>query len=208
MPTNIIPRRLLRDIRARILAIEWIQFFLLITYVACFILSITTFEFYFYNATPSSPVKVSISLFLMGKCITSAIIFFGLIVDTNIILCLAYFGCMGFCMKRFKEYIRKKRDEYGGWPLAFAYNKYRFYVIAFLKFCDWVWGLVGWVILGSMLGKDLDVLNDALKAAVSVIILLLIVSDLWIPLLVLNNLWLIKKHNKLENSVKKNIYNR
>ena len=80
--------------------------------------------------------------FLMGKLITSLVVFLVMLMDTDVVLWLAYFGCLGFCMKYVKEHIRKKKEEYGGWPLPYFFNKSRFTVLPVLKFADFVWAEV------------------------------------------------------------------
>ena len=130
----------------------------------------------------------------------SIFIFLGLLADTDLVLSMAYFGCLGFCMKYVKGYIRRKKEEYGGWPLAYAYNKTRFDIVVVLKFADVVWGIVGWLILGSLLGRKLNEMNHELRATVSVIGITLLFTDIWTPILFRSVSWLVKEHRKLERA--------
>jgi hypothetical protein len=51
--------------------------------------------------------------FFLLKIITSGLITYGVYIDADIILCLAYFGCLGCNMNFVKNYIMKKREELG-----------------------------------------------------------------------------------------------
>ena len=196
--TTSIPKRVLRDVRNRILAIEWIHFIATIVYGCLFALSITSFDYSLANPPDGSPIRISVALFLMGKTVSSLVIFLGLLSDTDVILGLAYFGCLGFCMKYVKEYTRKKREEYGGWPLAYAYNKCRFYVICFLKVGDVAWGVIGWIIMGKMLGKFWLQSNAALQTVLMSIWMSMVFTDFWTSILFYITVWLIKVHKRLD----------
>jgi hypothetical protein len=187
----------MREVLTRILAIEWLQLFSTALYGILFAISATTLEYYYANVNPSSPVKLSIATFLFGRLISSFVLFLGLFADTDTILCLGYFGCLGFCMNRLKEYTRRKRDEYDGWPLPFLYNKYRFYIWSVFKFLDCIWGIVGWIIVGSSISKIFGDSNDPVKVMMIVIMLTMLTTDVWIPFLVYWAYWLIGQYDKI-----------
>lgn len=187
----------MREVLTRILAIEWLQLFSTALYGILFAISATTLEYYFANVNPSSPIKLSITMFLFGRLISSFVLFGGLFADTDTVLCLGYFGCFGFCMNRLKEYTRRKRDEYNGWPLPFLYNKYRFYVWSVFKFLDFIWGILGWIIVGSSTSKIFGDSNHPVKAMMVVIMLTMLTTDVWIPFLVYWTYWLIGEYDKI-----------
>ena len=64
LPTAV-PKRILRDIRVRILAIEWLQGISGFSYILLFVLSITAFDFNFSEV--SNATGITVSLFLLVK---------------------------------------------------------------------------------------------------------------------------------------------
>jgi len=188
---------MMRDILTRILAIEWIYLLLTAIYGILFAVSVTSLEFYFSNVNPSSPIKLSIGMFLFGRLISSFVLLIGLLADTDVTLCLGYFGCMGFCMLRLREYTRRKRDEYKGWPLPFLYNKYRFYIWTAVKALDFIWGIIGWIVVISSIGKIFSDSNLSIRAMTAAILLVMIITDIWTPVLVYGAHWLIKEYEEM-----------
>ena len=174
------PRRILRDIRGRVLAIGWIHTFAIIAYIILFIVSIAAFSYS--QLFVATTLGVSLSGFLLGKAVTSAIILLGVLYDTDVILCLAYFGCLAFtCGMAFvKNYTRRKREELGGWPHAYSFNFTRFRLLAFLKAIDWGIGLLGWVNLSRLFGISFFSQPDALQAFITLILLTLTIADWWV----------------------------
>ena len=193
-----LPKRIMREIRNRLLGLEWIHFISIFLYSILFALSISVFSFHLSNTIEGSPINISMASFLMGKLITSLIVFLAMSVDTDIILWLAYFGCLGFCMKYVKEHIRKKKIEYGGWPVAYYFNETRFTFLIILKFADFVWGIIGWIIIGSVVGRKFEEMNDELRAIVAFIGIVVFLTDIWAPILFRSCIWLLSMHKKLE----------
>lgn len=72
-------------------------------------------------------------------------------------------------MKYVKNYTRRKREEYGGWPFPFFFNSLRFIFISMLKVIDFAWGVVGWMTVGSFLGKNFSTSATDLKSIVACI---------------------------------------
>ena len=174
------PRRIMRDIRGRVLAIGWIHSIAIIAYITLFIVSIAAFSYS--QLFVATTLGVSLSGFLVGKAVTSAIILLGVLYDTDIVLCLAYFGCLAFTMGMafVKNYTRRKKEELGGWPHAFSFNFTRFRLLAFLKAAEWGIGLLGWVNLSRLFGISLFSQPDALQAFISLILLTLTIADWWV----------------------------
>jgi hypothetical protein len=102
-------------------------------------------------------------VFFPIKSLLSATLFFAFVADTGLdsfftpllplsltqtdmVLCLSYFGCLGWNMKScpllssphcpfspsiryVKVYIHRKREANGGWPLPYGLNPYRFVLV-------------------------------------------------------------------------------
>lgn len=107
------PRRLGRDIRGRFLALGLIQLICSLCYMSYFIVLLTSMGYSDLFVT-SRTTGISFSLFLLFKSITSGALFVGLALDTDPVLALAFFGCLGWWMQFVKNYTRKKRIELGG----------------------------------------------------------------------------------------------
>ena len=193
-----LPKRIMREVRNRLLGLEWIHFVAIFFYGTLFALSISVFSFNLSNPIEGSPLNISMASFLMGKLITSLVLFLVMMVDTDIVLWLAYFGCLGFCMKYVKEHIRKKKEEYGGWPVAYFFNKTRFKFLVALKVVDFLWGIIGWIIIGSLIGRKFNEMNDELRATVAIAGFVVLLTDVWAPILFRSCVWLLNVHKKLE----------
>ena len=174
------PRRIMRDIRGRVLAIGWIHAVAIVAYITLFIVSVAAFSYS--QLFVATTLGVTLSGFLMGKAVTSAIILLGVLYDTDVVLCLAYFGCLAFTMGMafVKNYTRRKKEELGGWPHAFSFNFTRFRLLAFLKAIDWGIGLLAWVNLSRLFGISFFSQPDALQAFISLILLTLTIADWWV----------------------------
>jgi hypothetical protein len=187
------PKNIMRELRSRILAIEILQFVCVISYMTLFFVAIIHLG---YSDLVTDPKKgVALAAFLPLKTVSSGAVFYGLLTDTDPILCLAHFGILGGCMKSVKAYVRRKFEEYEGWPIAYGLNKYRFYVVIFIKFVDWCWGLAGWAALGTVFGEGYYGIGDTLRAFVGCAIFMLCLSDIYIPILFGIVYWLMKENN-------------
>jgi len=90
------PRNLLRDIKYRILAIGWLQLVVCIGYLALSIAAVTTMRF---SVLMSSPAHgIPLFYFYPIKLLTSAVVGYGIYVDTDVRMCLYVSGCCGCSM--------------------------------------------------------------------------------------------------------------
>ena len=179
------PKRLTREIRGRILAIGWIQLVGTIAYLALMISSLTTFQ-YSVNYFPSF-VLISVSLFLILKTVTTAMIYFGIYLDTDTVLNLGYFGCLGCAMQYYKAYVREKKEQFG-WPYPYGFNQNRFQAITIAKIIDVGWGIAGWIIIASAKYPNME-LN--LKLFLFILIFTLLITDIWCSILFMCVHWLL-----------------
>jgi len=194
-----LPRRLMREVRNRILAIEVLQGATAIFMLTLFILSISRLG---YNlgkpSNPHSSIGISPAVFLFVKAIFSGTIFAFLYADTDPLLAIHHYGCLGLCTRVAKEYIHAKREEYGGWPLAYAYNSLRFRMITWAKVVDVAWGIVGWVTYVFGVMEGIEGVSPALRAFFACSIIAMLIADVWIPLLFYTVSWLVGKQEEVE----------
>jgi hypothetical protein len=190
------PRRLMKDVRGRMLALTWVHVICFSFYLGFFIASVTA---YGYQVVMSSGrASVSLSMFLLFKSITTAALVVGLALDIDPVLFLAYFGCLGFNMRFVKDYTRSKREELGGWPYAFFFNSTRFGFFEFAKALDFAWGVVGWSTLSVSFGSVYGQLEASLRFVITMIYITLFFGDLWGALLTYSVHWLVRRHAVLE----------
>lgn len=195
------PRRLGRDIRGRFLALAIIQLLCCLSNLAFFIVLVTSMGYSDIFLT-SRASGISLPTFVLLKSITSFALFVSLALDSDPVLALAYFGCLGWMMGFVKDYTRKKRLELGGWPYPFFYNETRYTFFIWGKMLDCLWGVVGWVIIGGTFGSESATMESGLKALLTLVGLTLVLSDIWTPLLMLGINWLLRRRRSLrENEV-------
>ncbi len=187
------PRRIMKDVRGRIMAVGWLQLVATCIYFSTFIASITTFGYQMMSGSHRS--GVSLPMFLLFKGISSAAIFIGIILDTDVILALAFFGCFGWNMRYVKKYMRQKREELGGWPYAYFFNSTRYTLLSVVKGIDFLWGVIGWVTVSTNMGKGFQTLESSLRFFISIIALTLVVTDVWVPILMYCINWLLRRHD-------------
>jgi len=191
------PRRVMRDIRARILAIGWVSLAAVVVYAGLFVVAVVAFSYaQLFNA---GRYGITLSGFLVLKTVSSAVVLAGVLYDADVVLCLGYFGCLAFAcgMAYLKSYTRRQKEKLGGWPHAFAFNELRFKVLAFFKLVDFGIGLVGCFHLSNLFGVGFFSQPDAMKAFVSLILLALAVTDWWGWVLFASVFWL---HGRLEEA--------
>lgn len=190
------PRRLGRDIRGRFLALGLLQLLCCLCYLSFFIALVTSMGYseFFFTSLVSG---VSLPTFVLLKSITSFLLFVFLALDSDLILTLAYFGCLGWMMRFVKEYTRKKRLELGGWPYPYFYNETRYTLFIWGKILDCLWGLNGWVLVGATFGSKLE---SDLNTLLTLVILTLFLSDIWTPLLMLGINWLLRRRRSLQEN--------
>ena len=110
--------------------------------------------------------------------------------DTQIILCLHYFGCFFSCNKFIQNYYSKLTKKYGGEPYIYAFHRTRYKQMRLLKFVDICYSLVGWItILYYFLNSKIyNSKQTDINAYLLLVLMTLIVTDLWIPLLLFRNI--------------------
>jgi len=187
------PRRIMKDIRARIMAVGWVQLVAACVYAACFAASITTYGYQIMAG--AGRAGISLPMFLLIKGISSAALFIGILLDTDVTLSLAFFGCLGWNMAYVKKYTREKKEELGGWPYAYFYNATRYTFLTMGKSLDFAWGVVGWITLSSHFGKSFYTLDSSLRFFLTLVMLTLVCTDVWVPILMYCINWLIRRHN-------------
>ena len=182
-------RRIMREVRSRVMALGWLHAFAVVMYTVLFIVS---FEYFGYvGFFIGTKYGMSMTGFLLLKIITSALVSVGVAVDCDFILCLAHFGCFGCAMDYVKEYTRKKEIEFGGWPYPFAFNYTRFQVLSLVKFIDFAIGVFGWLNITIIFEPEFLSKNDGVKSFVSIIFVTLTLTDIWCPILFVCVFWLL-----------------
>lgn len=183
------PRRIMRDIRARIVAIGLLQICVAIAFLTFWILSITFFD-YSDLYLPSKYGYFSLSTFLIVKSVSSIVVVSIVLYDTDVVLSLWYFGFLGFAVHYVREYIREKRMKLHGWPLMLSFYIVRFHILCAAKVLDVLWGVVGWIIFSNIAGTKYSTLEWRLQVYFSWILLILFLSDFWCSTLFLGIRWL------------------
>ena len=137
---------------------------------------------------------------MLIKTITTGLVFLWILYDTDVVLCLWYFGCLSCAIKYVKEHIKKKQDENSGYgfPLMFSYYKTRFYILIFLKMIDFVCGIFGWIILGSIFGSNFRSMEYRFKTFLGVMIFALVITDIYCPILLYFVRWLLHRRYVLK----------
>jgi hypothetical protein len=191
-----LPHRIMRDVRARILAIGILQLVATFAYFILLFVAITVFSYNVFMVKPWRGV-VSLTMFLLIKCCSSLAVFIGVLYDSDVVLTLAYFGCFGFHMSYFRDYVRNIKKHLGGWPYPYYFNELRFKFLTIAKCIDVLIGLIGFAIIFSMLGGKINNMESNLKAYIGVALFVLVVTDIWCPILFRGVFWLINKQEKL-----------
>jgi hypothetical protein len=185
------PKRVMRDVRGRIAAIWWMHAVAVVCFGLLLILYFVFLDFTsLYLGTASS---ASIPTFLMFKTASSLLVFVVILLDLDVRLCLWHFGCLGCSVEYVRKYISRKRIELKGFPLIFAFSKYRFQVIQGLKVLDFLWGLYGWAILSSTFGTKFYSIGLRLQVFCGVLAFCLVVFDVWVATLFLGVRWLLHR---------------
>ena len=185
------PKRIMRDVRGRMLAIGWMQLIAVFVYFVLYLVLLLQLEYSVLYLSPKT--GASLPLFLILKSGSSALVLMGVLYDTDIRLCLWYFGCLGCAVDYIRKYIRSKRIELKGFPLAFSFAKIRFQMLAVLKLLDIGFGVYGWVIVGYSFGSRFNSLDTRLKIFYSAVCFSLTVFDLWSVALFLGVRWLLRR---------------
>lgn len=187
------PRRIMRDVRGRMLAIGWLQLvavilYLVLSLVVYFYLDAVTFSLF-------SESSSTLPFYLILKSGSSLLVLLGILYDTDLTLCLWYFGCLGCAVNYVRRHINRKRVTLNGWPLSFSFSVVRFYILCFLKMLDFLWGVYGWFLVTRMQFVSIP---DAMQVLFVVIGLSLVFSDLWIILLLMGVRWLFKRRRVMK----------
>jgi hypothetical protein len=181
-----VPRRIMRDIRARILALGWVHFVGVWVYLVLFILSVTVFEYL--GLFTTSNQKITISLAYLCKTVSTALVAYGVAADSDITLCVGYFGCLGCMMKYLKTYLHKRKEELGGFPYPFRFNELRFICLFAVKLTDICVGVMVWISLVKIGYRNKP---TELQAYMGVGYLTVTVTDIWCTFLFFAVFWLI-----------------
>lgn len=186
------PKRIMREIRGRLLALGWIHFFAMNAYLCFFFVYLVYFD---YGTIQLSPIsRDSLSIFLIVKAFTSGLVMYGVIYDSDIRLCLWHFGCLGFAAKYIKKYIAEKVQELKGWPLAFSFYIVRFHILSLVKVLDILFGIYGWILIGSNFGENYLRLNTNLQIFITFLVYQMLITDIWATILFFVIRWLWKRH--------------
>jgi hypothetical protein len=189
------PKRIMRDVRGRLLALGWLESFFL---VGNLVFLIFFYFYYDYKAFYLSTSLVSsLSTFLLIKCITTFLVLSGLLYDTDIRLCMWYFGCLGFAMDYVRKYIRDRKKKLGGFPLVFSFYSLRFQILFMTKILDILCGLYGWFLIFPFLFLANSVENE-LEIFVSLLSVFLFFSDFYVLVLFLGIRWLLRRQKVME----------
>ena len=191
------PRRIMRDVRGRIIAIGLMQLAAFISYSLLFILFLVYLDFS--SIFLGSEWSSSIPSFLVLKLVTTTVVLSSIWYDSDWRLTLWHFGCLGCCINYIRTYITRKRIELKGFPLIYAYSKYRFQVVQFLKFLDVACGMYGWFILSYSFGTRFYSIGSRMQIFCSFMAFSLIVYDLWVVVLVFGVRWLTKRHRIVQD---------
>jgi hypothetical protein len=192
-----LPKRIMRDVRGRFLAIGWLQTIALIGY--CVFCIFFNFYYDYKSFYLRTSLATSLSIFLLGKCVTSFIILSGLLYDTDVRLCLWYFGCLGFALGYVRNYIKEKKKKLGGFPLVFSYYHLRFYILMGCKLIDFLWGCYGWVLIFPFIFlTPSSTIELELKIFIYFLAFFLFVTDIYYSLLFLGIRWLLYRHKILQ----------
>lgn len=185
-----LPRRIMRDIRGRLLALGWIHLFLSIAYVVLLIVFWVILENYRLSLAPTE--ESSFLIFLSIKVPTTLLVLLGLLYDSDLRMCLWYFGCMVWCQKTVRDYIERTVKELGGYPLAFSFFPLRFHIVCIIKSIDVAWGIYGWLLVGWRLAgnKSFAALDQLTQGLISALIFLLVLGDVYSVMLFAGVRWL------------------
>lgn len=185
------PRRIMRDVRGRMLAIGWMHLLAALFYFVLFMLLVLYLDYSVFYLHPTSGGWLP--TFLAFKTLSSLVLLFGILCDTDIRLCLWHFGCLGCHIEYIRRYIRRKRIELHGFPLVFAFGKKRFYIYSFFKMLDVGWGMYGWTLVGYSFGAHFMSLDTHLKIFYGLVAFCLVVFDLYVATLLLGVRWLLRR---------------
>eukprot|EP01039_Chlorochromonas_danica_P004190 gene4190-4603_t len=185
-----LPRRIMRDIRGRLLALGWIHLFLFIAYIVLLIVFWVILESYRLSLAPTE--ESAFLIFLSIKVPTTLLVLLGLLYDSDLRMCLWYFGCMVWCQKTVRDYIEHTVKELGGYPLAFSFFPLRFHIVCIIKSIDVAWGMYGWLLIGWHLAgnKSFAALDQLTQGLLSVLIFLLVLGDIYSVMLFAGVRWL------------------
>lgn len=188
------PKRLMRDIRGRMLALAWIHAVSLILYSALLIVLWTVLDYNIYML--STLTSNYLPWMLIAKIFTVGLCLLGLLYDTDIRLCFLHFGCCVFTMKYARKYIRQRIRTLGGYPLAFSFYRLRFSIWQCCKVLDILCGVGLWAVL-VMNGRAARNMEVTVYAYLASLAFVLCLSDLWSTLITLGIRWLLYRHKIL-----------
>lgn len=190
------PKRIMRDVRGRFLALGWLE----LSAVACYLSFFFFYYFYFdYGQLYlSTSLQNSLSLLLLMKTGSSMLVLLGLLYDTDIRLCLWYFGCLGFCVNYVRKYIKQQQRKLKGFPLVFSYYSTRFNILSFVKTIDVAIGLYTLILILYSFGSGVEKIERDLQIFLSFLLYLIICTDFYYTTLFLGIRWLLRRQKLLK----------
>jgi hypothetical protein len=191
-----VPHRIMRDIRGRCMALCGIHFFLSFAFGVLLLVLVVQFDYTLLLLSIHG--ATSIPIFLFVKSISSMCIALGLLYDTDLRLCLWHFGCLAFFTEYLRKYLAEQRLALLGWPLAFSYSGLRMYLLGFVKVLDVLWGGWGWYLLSTDYFEPRSHLETNLRVVLSLVVIVLFLSDVWCSVLFASIRWLRKRMKLLQ----------
>eukprot|EP01033_Poteriospumella_lacustris_P006882 gene6882-4955_t len=189
------PKRIMRDVRGRYLALAWIHVVSLVMFVTLWVVLVYVLDYniFFLDSFSSQ----YLAWFLAGKAATTLACIFGLWYDIDVYLCLLHFGCCAFTMPAIRRYIRQRRAVLGGYPLAVSFYPLRFFLWQLLKGVDLMVGVGLWVIVGLSASSRRDT-EASMYAFLASLGFVLCVSDIWSVLIIVGIRWLLSRYKMLQ----------
>ena len=181
--------RIMREVRGKVLAISILQNISLMFYCIELYHCLTTFS-KANNRIFSYPyLGIPIPIFLIFKVLFMTALAGLVLWDTKIFLCFNYFGCCFSCNKFIQNYYSKLTKKYGGEPYIYAFHRTRYKQMRLIKFVDMCYSLVGWItILYYFFNSRIyNPEQTGINVYLILVLMTLVVSDLWIPLLLYRN---------------------
>lgn len=191
------PRRIMRDIRGRLLALCWLQGAAAMSAcvaLSCYLLVpvLTSSAHLLPNAT-----QAYLPWALGVKCCTSSVVLGGLLYDTDLRLCLWQFGCLAFRTSSVVRYIAHIKTTLRGYPLSFSFYALRWRLLLAAKGCDAVCGAA---VAALVLGPQSSALPQPMHIYLSCLLCLLLLGDGYTTLLFLAVQWLWRRQRLLQKA--------
>lgn len=196
-PVFSLPRRLMREVRSRFLALLAVHLLTVVMYVILLIIFFIPLQYS--SIYLPSYINDNLPILLSVKIGTQTLCSLGLLIDTDLKLCFWTFGLLAFYPNYIRRYIADVKSTLGGEPLSFSFHAPRFFIWQVVKGLDFIIGLGLWSLLLPALFHSHQ--EAGIRAFCSVLAFTLFVSDVWAGLVLVRALrWLLKRkraHTKL-----------